>query len=204
MADLMRSASARRRDAAVGGDATRVFPLELDRRYPVVVSGDGAWVQDSTGKRYLDAMSGGSMAATLGHGRRDIIAAAAAQAARLSYVHNERLTNPQREQLAAELVEVAPPGMSRVRFVTGGAEAKRWQVISPAQAYHGPTMATLGLTGRPGLQAPFGPYMPAHHHIPPSTWRFDPTGQAALEALDRVLDEVGPENVSAYFCEPIS
>jgi adenosylmethionine-8-amino-7-oxononanoate aminotransferase len=206
----------------ISGSDTHVFPLELEHRYPVVVRGEGAWVEDSTGRRYLDAMSGGSMAATLGHGRRDIIAAAAAQATRLSYVHNERLTNPQREQLAAELVEIAPPGVTRVRFVTGGAEAnemaiqiarayhvergetRRWQVISPAQAYHGPTMATLGLTGRPGLQAPFGPYMPAHRHIPPSTWRFDPTGEAALEALDLVLEEVGPENVSAYFCEPIT
>ena len=209
-------------EGAIAADATRVFPLELDRRYPVVVKGDGAWVEDSAGKRYLDAMSGGSMAATLGHGRRDIIAAGARQAARLAYVHNERLTNPPREQLAAQLVEIAPPGLSRVRFVTGGAEAnemaiqiarayhvergesKRWQVISPAQAYHGPTMATLGLTGRPGLQAPFGPYLPRHGHIPPSTWRFDPTGQAALDALDKVLEEVGPENVSAYFCEPIT
>ena len=206
----------------VASDATRVFPLELDRRYPIVVHGDGAWVEDSSGKRYLDAMSGGSMAATLGHGRRDIIAAAAAQATRLSYVHNERLTNPAREQLAAELVELGPPGMTRVRFTTGGAESnemaiqmarsyhvergdtRRWQVISPAQAYHGPTMATLGLTGRPGLQRPFGPYMPAHRHIPPSTWRFDPSGRAALAALDRVLEDVGPENVSAYFCEPIT
>lgn len=209
-------------EQAVASDATRVFPLELERRYPVVVRGEGAWVEDSSGKRYLDAMSGGSMAATLGHGRRDIIAAGAAQSARLSYVHNERLTNPPRERLAAELVEVAPPGMTRVRFTTGGAESnemaiqmarayhvergdtRRWHVISPAQAYHGPTMATLGLTGRPGLQAPFGPYMPAYHHIPPSTWRFDPTGEAALAALDRVLNEVGPENVSAYFCEPIT
>jgi len=206
----------------VVSDATRVFPLELDRRYPIVVRGDGAWVEDSSGKRYLDAMSGGSMAATLGHGRRDIIAAAAAQATRLSYVHNERLTNPAREQLAAELVELGPPGMTRVRFTTGGAESnemaiqmarsyhvergdtRRWQVISPAQAYHGPTMATLGLTGRPGLQRPFGPYMPAHRHIPPSTWRFDPSVRAALAALDRVLEDVGPENVSAYFCEPIT
>src|SRR5256886_8537699 len=209
-------------ESVVASDATRVFPLELERRYPVVVSGDGAWVEDSSGKRYLDAMSGGSMAGTLGPGRRDIIAAAAAQATRLSYVHNDRLTNPAREQLAAELVELGPPGMTRVRFTTGGAESnemaiqmarsyhvergdgKRWQVISPAQAYHGPTMATLGLTGRPGLQRPFGPYMPAHGHIPPSTWRFDPTGEAALAALDQVLDEIGPENVSAYFCEPIT
>jgi adenosylmethionine-8-amino-7-oxononanoate aminotransferase len=224
----------------IASDATRVFPLELDRLYPVVVRGEGVWVEDSAGRRYLDAMSGGSMAATLGHGRRDIIAAARAQAQHLSYVHNERLTNPARERLAAELVEVAPPGMTRVRFTTGGAEsnemalqlarsyhvergdAGRWQVISPAQAYHGPTMATLSLTGRPGLQRPFGPYMspsplrgegrgeglkpeqPYAHHIPPSTWRFDPTGEAALAALDQVLEEVGPENVSAFLCEPIT
>ncbi|TMC70214.1 MAG: aminotransferase class III-fold pyridoxal phosphate-dependent enzyme [Chloroflexi bacterium] len=209
-------------DSSVASDRTRVFPLELDRLYPVVVRGEGVWVEDSAGKRYLDAMSGGSMAATLGHGRRDIIAAARDQALQLSYVHNERLTNPARERLAAELVEVAPPGMTRVRFTTGGAESneaalqmarsyhvergdtKRWHVISPAQAYHGPTMATLALTGRPGLQRPFGPYLSTHHHIPPSTWRFDSTGKAALAALDKVLEEVGPENVSAYFCEPIT
>ena len=209
-------------EASIASDNTRVFPLELDRLYPVVVRGEGVWVEDSAGRRYLDAMSGGSMAATLGHGRRDIIAAAREQAQQLSYIHNERLTNPARERLAAELVEVAPAGMTRVRFTTGGAESneaalqmarsyhvergdtQRWHVISPAQAYHGPTMGTLALTGRPGLQRPFGPYLSTHHHIPPSTWRFDPTGQAALEALDKVLEEVGPENVSAYFCEPVT
>src|SRR6266480_7938323 len=136
-------------ETPIESDRTHVFPLELARAMPVIVRGEGVWVEDAAGRRYLDAMSGGSMAATLGHGRRDIIAAAAQQASRLSYVHNERLTNPPREQLAAELVEVAPPGMTRARFVTGGAEAnemaiqmargyhvergdpKRWQVISP-------------------------------------------------------------------------
>jgi adenosylmethionine-8-amino-7-oxononanoate aminotransferase len=77
-------------------------------------------------------------------------------------------------------------------------------VISPAQAYHGPTMATLGLTGRSGLQGPFAPYFPDLAHIPPSTARFDPTGEAALEALDRALERAGPGNVSAFFCEAIS
>jgi adenosylmethionine-8-amino-7-oxononanoate aminotransferase len=203
-------------------DASHVLHLEFDRHYPVVVRGRGVWVEDSAGRRYLDAMSGGSMAATLGHGRGDIIAAARVQAERLAYVHNERLTNPAQERLAQQLVEVAPEDFSRVRFVTSGTEAnemalqlarsyhvergepKRWQVISPAQAYHGPSMATLALTGRPGLQRPFDPYMPRHLHIPPSTWRFDPTGEAALEALDGVLDQAGPENVSAFFCEAIS
>jgi adenosylmethionine-8-amino-7-oxononanoate aminotransferase len=206
----------------IDSTGTRVLPLELDRRYPVVVRGEGVWVEDKAGRRYLDAMSGGSMAATLGHGRRDIIDAARAQAERLSYVHNERLTNPAQERLAHELVEVAPEGFTRVRFVASGSDANemalqlarsyhvergepdRWQVISPAQAYHGPTMETLALTGRPGLHGPFGPYLPHHLHIPPSTWRFDPTGQGALDALDRALEEAGPGAVSAFFCEPIS
>jgi adenosylmethionine-8-amino-7-oxononanoate aminotransferase len=206
----------------VDSGGTRVLPLELDRRYPVIARGQGVWVEDADGHKYLDAMSGGSMAATLGHGRTDIIEAARAQADRLSYVHNERLTNPAQERLARELVEVAPEGFTRVRFVASGSDANemavqlarsyhvergepdRWQVISPAQAYHGPTMETLALTGRPGLHGPFGPYLPHHLHIPPSTWRFDPTGQVALDALDEALEEAGPGTVSAFFCEPIS
>jgi len=207
---------------AVDSASTRVIPPEFDRAYPVVVKGEGVWLEDSDGRRYLDAMSGGSMAATLGHGRRDIAAAAAEQARKLAFVHNERLTNPAQEELARELVSVAPEGFSRVHFVTGGSEANeaalrlarsyhvergepsRWRVISPAQAYHGPTMATLALTGRPGLQGPLTPYLLEQPHIPPSTWRFDPTGQEALDALDRALEQVGPENVSAFFCEAIS
>ena len=208
--------------AFIESHRTHVLPLELGRAMPVIVRGEGVWVEDASGRRYLDAMSGGSMAATLGHGRRDIAAAAQAQAEALAYVHNERLTSPAQERLASELIEVAPEGFSRVRFTISGADANemaiqlartyhvergetdRWQVISPAQAYHGPTMETLALTGRPGLQGPFGPYLPHHLHIPPSTWRFDPSGEAALEALDRALDEAGPGNVSAFFCEAIS
>lgn len=209
-------------DAIVDSSSTRVLPPEFDRRYPTIVRGDGVWVQDAAGRRYLDAMSGGSMALTLGHGRRDLIEAARDQAQRLAFVHNERLTNPAQEQLARELVAVAPEGLTRVHFVTGGSEANetalrlarsyhvergepdRWRVISPAQAYHGPTMATLALTGRAGLKGPLTPYLREQPHIPPSTWRFDPTGERALEALDAALEEVGPETVSAFFCEAIT
>jgi hypothetical protein len=208
--------------AIVEGDRSHVLPLELARPYPLLVRGQGVWVEDASGRRYLDAMSGGSMAATLGFGRRDIIAAARSQAERLAYVHNERLTNPAQERLARELVEVAPDGFTRVRFTVAGADAnemaiqlarsyhvergepERWQVISPAQAYHGPTIQTLALTGRPGMHRPFEPYMKEHLHIPPSTWRFDPSGEAALQALDEALEEAGPHTVSAFFCEAIS
>lgn len=208
--------------AFIESQGTHVLPLEFGRAMPVIVRGEGVWVEDAGGRRYLDAMSGGSMASTLGHGRSDIAAAARTQAEALAHVHNERLTNPAQERLARELIEVAPQGFSRVRFTVSGADAnemaiqlarsyhvergepERWQVISPAQAYHGPTMETLALTGRPGMHGPFGPYLPHHLHIPPSTWHFDPSGDAALDALDRALDEAGPGNVSAFFCEAIS
>jgi adenosylmethionine-8-amino-7-oxononanoate aminotransferase len=201
---------------------SRVLAPEFDRRYPVIVRGDGVWVEDAEGRQYLDAMSGGSMALTLGHGRTDLIEAAYEQACTLAFLHNERLTNPAQEKLAHDLIEVAPEGFTRVHFVTGGAEAneaalrmarsyhvergepKRWRVISPAQAYHGPTMATLALTGRPGLQGPLTPYLEEQPHIPPSTWRFDPSGQQALDALDEALERVGPDTVSTFFCEAIS
>jgi adenosylmethionine-8-amino-7-oxononanoate aminotransferase len=203
----------------IGPDDTRLIPPELDRAYPVAIRGDGVWLEDADGKRYLDAMSGGSMAATLGYGRRDLLEAAREQATRLSYVHNEWLTNPAQERLARELVEIAPDGFERVHFVTGGAEAneaairiarsfhvargepERWRVVSVAQAYHGPTIGTLALTGRPGLHGPLGPYLPDFRHIPPPSRRF---GEGVLDELDRVLDEVGPETVSAFYCEPIS
>jgi adenosylmethionine-8-amino-7-oxononanoate aminotransferase len=201
---------------------TRLIPPVFAHRYPVAVRGEGCWVEDATGRRYLDAMSGGSMAATLGHGRRDLAEVARRQAERLAYVHNEKLTNPWQERLAAELTGIAPEGFTRVRFVTGGSEANetalrlarayhvergesnRWQVITQAQAYHGPTLETLALTGRPGLQGPLTPYLRRHPHIPPSTAQFDPTGESALAALDRALGEAGPENVAAFFCEPVS
>ena len=207
---------------SVDTTTTHVLPPEFDRHYPLIVSGEGVWVEDASGRRYLDAMSGGSMALTLGHGREDLIGAAYEQARELAFAHNERLTNPAQERLARELTAVAPEGLSRVHFVTGGAEANecalrlarsyhvergepdRWRVISPAQGYHGPTMATLALTGRAGLQGPLTPYLKEQPHIPPSTWRFDPTGEQALEALDRVLADVGPDTVAAFFAEAVS
>jgi adenosylmethionine-8-amino-7-oxononanoate aminotransferase len=205
----------------VDSTTTRVLSPELDRPYPVVVRGEGVWVEDADGTRYLDAMSGGSMALTLGHGRRDIIEAAREQAGRISCLHNERLTSPPQEHLAHELVSLAPEGIDRVHFVTGGAEAneaalrlarayhvergepERWRIVSPAQAYHGCTVATLSLTGRPGLWGHYEPYLSDNLHVPPSTDRFDPTGAATLEELDRVIEEAGPETISVYFSEVI-
>ena len=210
------------RTAEIRSDETSVFPRFLDLAYPNVERGEGVrlWLADGT--ELLDACSGGAMVACLGHGRTDIVDAAAAQAERISYVYNHHFTNDAQERLAKRLLATAAPELARVRFVSGGSEANetalrlvrqyhvdrgepdRWRIVSPAQAYHGATMGALGLTGRPALQRPFREYLPSHLHVPPSTWRQDPTGEAALAELDRVLDEAGPETVAAFFCEPVS
>ena len=207
---------------AIASTETHVFPRLLDLDYPNVESGDGVWLTTTDGRRVLDATSGGAMVACLGYGVPSIVEAWKEQAERISYFYNHHFTSEPQERLADRLLEVAAPGMARVRLVSGGSEAnetalqlarlyhvergenERWRVISPAQAYHGSTMGTLALSGRPSLQEPFGPYLASHLHLPPSTWRFDPTGEEALAALDRALDDAGPETVSAFFIEPVS
>jgi adenosylmethionine-8-amino-7-oxononanoate aminotransferase len=201
---------------------TNVFPRELDRAYPLIVKARGVHLWDAAGNEYLDAISGGAMVTSLGHGLDELVDVAADQAREVSYLYSQQFTSPPQEELATQLCELAPPEFTRVHFTAGGAEAnetalrlarsyhvergepERWRIISPAQAYHGPTIATLSLTGRPSLARPFDPYAAEHLHIPPSTWRFDPSGEAALAALDDVLERVGAETVAAFFCEPVS
>src|SRR5919109_247566 len=193
----------------IGANATRVLPRFFDLEYPVVERGEGVWITTADGRRILDACSGGAMVASLGYGLAEIVAAWQDQAERISYFYNHHFTSEPQERLAARLLETVAPEMARVRLVSGGSEAnetalqlarlyhvergepERWRVIAPAQAYHGSTMGTLALSGRPSLQEPFGPYLAEHLHIPPATTRFDPTGEAALDALDRALDEAG-------------
>ena len=201
-------------------DGSAVFHRFLDLPYPSIESGVGVWLTTVDGRRVLDACSGGAMVACLGHGVRELAAAAAEQAEKISYFYNHHFTNEPQERLADRLLGLTPE-MARVRFVSGGSEANetalqlarlyhvergdtdRWRVISPAQSYHGSSMGTLALTGRPALQEPYTPYLASHLHIPPSTWRTDPTGEAALAELDRLLGQHGKE-IAAFFCEPVS
>ena len=199
---------------------THVFPRSLGWAYPIVDHGEGLRLRRADGSELLDACGGGAMVACLGHGRRDIVEAAARQAEELSYVYYHHFTNERQEELARRVLELAPE-MARARFVTGGSEANemalrlargyhaergesRWRVVSPGQAYHGATFGTLALSGRPSFQHPYGPYLADHLHIPPSTWRFDETGEQALAEIDRQLEEAGPETIAAFVCEPVS
>ena len=197
--------------AEIRSDETSVFPRFLDLAYPNVERGEGVRLWLTDGREILDACSGGAMVTCLGHGVRDVIDAAAAQAERISYVYNHHFTNDAQERLAERLLEVAAPEMARVRFVSGGSEAnemalrlvrqyhvdrgepERFRIVSPAQAYHGATMGTLGLAGRPALQRPFQEYLAPHLHIPP--------GETALAELDRTLED---DSVAAFVCEPVT
>ncbi len=205
----------------IRSEDTSVFPRFLDLEYPSVERGEGVWLTTTDGRRILDACSGGAMVTCLGYGVPEVIAAANDQADRIAYFYNHHFSSEPQERLARRLLEVAAPEMARVRFVSGGSEAnetalqlarlyqvelgrsERWRVISMAQSYHGSTMGTLALSGRRALQEPYEPYLSPHLHVPPSTWRFDPTGEAALQELDRLLEQAGPETIAAFFCEPV-
>jgi adenosylmethionine-8-amino-7-oxononanoate aminotransferase len=208
--------------ATVVAAQTAVLPRLLDVSYPNIERGEGVWLYEVGGRRILDACGGGAMVACLGHGRRDIVEAAARQAEKLSYVYYHQFTNEVQERLARRILEVAAPEMARARFTTGGSEANeaairlargyqvdrgepaRWRIVSPAQAYHGATFGTLALTGRGSLVHPYEPYLAEHLHIAPSTRRFDETGEGALAELDRRIEEAGPDSVAAFLCEPVS
>jgi adenosylmethionine-8-amino-7-oxononanoate aminotransferase len=201
---------------------TNVFPRLLDLSYPNIERGEGVRLYTTDGRELLDACSGGAMVACLGHGATEIADTARDQAQRISYLYNHHFTNEPQERLAARLIELAAPEMARVRFVSGGSEANetalrlvrqyhvdrgdsgRWRIITQAQSYHGALMGALALTGRESLKRPYGEYVRGHLHIPPATWRFDPSGEGALAELDRLLEEAGPDTVAAFFCEPVS
>lgn len=206
----------------ITANQTNVFPRLLDLAYPNIERGEGVRLWTTDGHELLDACSGGAMAVCLGHGNTRIVDAALRQAEQISYMYNHHFTNEPQERLAARLIETAAPEMARVRFATGGSEANesalrlarqyhvdrgdegRWRVITQAQAYHGALMGALALTGRRAVQHPYTEYLPGHMHVPPSTWRFDPTGQAALDDLDGLIDTAGADSIAAFFCEPVS
>ena len=206
----------------VTADETSVFVREIDKRYPLLVRGEGAWLYDASGHPYLDAVSGGAMVTSLGHGAVPSISEAIQkQTEQVSFIYNVHATSPAQEQLAKDIVSIAPEGFTRAHFVSGGTEANelalrmvrnyhvergqagRHIMISPAQSYHGASIATFGLTGRKGLQSPYQPYIQQQEHISPATWLFDPSGETALKELDEILERVG-DKVAAFLIEPVS
>jgi adenosylmethionine-8-amino-7-oxononanoate aminotransferase len=204
-----------------------VFRRALGRDLPAVERGQGAVLWDHRGKRYLDG-SGGAVVVNVGHGRAEVAQAMSRQAAAVAYVHGTQFTSGVLEEYARRLAPHVPGDCRRLYLVSGGSEANetavklarayqvaigassRHKVIGRTVSYHGSTLATLGLSGRPTLQAPYAPMLAAYpramapfcYHCPLGT-SYPACGVACVEDLEAVIRREGPETVAAYVAEPL-
>jgi adenosylmethionine-8-amino-7-oxononanoate aminotransferase len=199
-----------------------------DHEVPVIVRGDGPWVWDSRGRRYLDGLSG-LFVVQVGHGRRELAEAAARQAGELAYFPLWSYAHPNAIELGERLASLAPGEINRVFFTTGGGEAVetawklarqyfravgqpgRYKVLSRHIAYHGTTMGALSITGLPSIKEPFEPLVPGSVRVANTNFYRAPEhgddweafGRWAADDIDRRIEMEGPETVAAVFLEPV-
>jgi adenosylmethionine-8-amino-7-oxononanoate aminotransferase len=194
-----------------------------DHEMPIIVRGDGCYVYDEHGKRYLDGLSA-LFCVNAGHGRAELGQAAADQAKELGFFTTWSYAHPQAIRLAARIAALAPGDLNRVFFTNSGSEAvesalklarnyhrvrgdgQRYKVIAREIAYHGTTMGALSATGIPGLRAPFEPLTPGGCHVPNTNsyrWPADRDPLWAADAIEeRILFE-SPETVACVILEPV-
>ena len=199
-----------------------------DHEVPVIVRGEGPYVWDSRGKRYLDGLSG-LFVVQAGHGRQELANAASKQASELAYFPLWSYAHPSAIELAERLADLAPGDLNRVFFTTGGSEAVesawklarqyfrvtgepgRYKVLSRDIAYHGTTMGALSITGLAAIKAPFEPLVPGSVRVPNTNYYRAPEhgedrerfGQWAADEIERAILREGPESVAAVFLEPV-
>ena len=208
--------------------STHVFHRNLLTTPPVAVRGEGIWIEDAAGKRYIDA-SGGAAVSCLGHGHPDVVAAMHRQIDRLAYAHTSFFTTEVAEQLADQLVRTAPTGMSHAYFVSGGSEAveaalkmarqyylevgqpERSHFIARRQSYHGNTLGALAVGGNEWRRRQFAPLLIDVTHVSPCYPYRDlqpgetpeAYGQRLARELDEAIQRVGPAKVLAFIAETV-
>ncbi len=207
---------------------SHVFPRHTKSSLPVAVGGEGCYLIDSTGKRYLDG-SGGAAVSCLGHGDKSVIEAIKAQLDKVAFAHTGFFTSEPAEALAEHLIARAPEGLTRCYFVSGGSEAveaaiklarqvqiergqpSRHRLISRKQSYHGNTLGALAAGGNEWRREPFAPLMIETSHISPCyEYRGcaeDETpeqyGLRVANELETEIQRLGPETVMAFIAEPV-
>jgi adenosylmethionine-8-amino-7-oxononanoate aminotransferase len=203
-----------------------VFYRQLDREMPLITRGEGCWLIDAQGKRYLDAC-GGAFAANLGHGNADIAAAAAEQLSKIAYVNGTAFTSEPVEALAAELARLSPAGLDKAYFLSSGSEAveaalklarQYWselgkpgktKILARSPGYHGNTLLALSASARPHYKKLYGGWLVPVPMVPaPYAYRCACAGAADCpacsgRALEEVLLKEGPETVAAFIAEPV-
>jgi adenosylmethionine-8-amino-7-oxononanoate aminotransferase len=196
---------------------------------PIITKGDGVHIWDSTGKRYIDGLSG-LFTCQVGHGRKELAEAAAKQAETLEFFPLWSYATEPAIELAEKLAGYAPGDLNRVFFTTGGGEAVesawklakqyfklkgkpgKFKVISRSIAYHGTPQGALAITGLPTFKIPFEPITPGGFRVPNTNWYRAPEGhntdikefgQWAANRIAEAIEFEGPDSVAAVFLEPV-
>jgi adenosylmethionine-8-amino-7-oxononanoate aminotransferase len=206
---------------------TRMSSYEA-HEVPIIVKGEGPWVWDSRGKRYLDGLSG-LFVVNAGHGREQLAEAAHRQAKQLAYFPLWSYAHPNAIELSERLADLAPGDLNRIFFTTGGGEAVetawkiakqyfrakgqpgRYKVLSRNIAYHGTTMGALSITGVPAIKEQFAPLTPGGVRVANTNFYRAPYfaddleafGQWAADDIEARIDMEGADTVAAVFLEPV-
>jgi adenosylmethionine-8-amino-7-oxononanoate aminotransferase len=195
---------------------------------PTIVRGEGTYIYDDKGKRYLDGLAG-LFVVQAGHGRVELAETAFKQAQELAFFPVWSYAHPKAVELAERLADQAPGDLNKVFFTTGGGEAvetawklakqyfkltgkpTKYKVISRAVAYHGTPQGALSITGLPALKAPFEPLVPGAHKVPNTNFYRAPIhgddpeafGRWAADQIEQQILFEGPDTVAAVFLEPV-
>jgi len=198
-----------------------------DHEPPIIVRGEGCYLEDSKGNRYLDALAG-LFAVQVGYSYGEEMGQAAlAQMRELPFYTNWSYAHPRAIELAHEIAQLTPGDLNRVFFVSGGSEAvesawklarqfhaargeRRWKAVSRRLAYHGTTMGALSINGIAALRAPFEPLVPDvihvrntnRYHRPPAETEEEFTA-FLLEDFESAVLQEGPETVAMVIMEPV-
>jgi adenosylmethionine-8-amino-7-oxononanoate aminotransferase len=210
-------------------ESTRVIHRELNREYPVLERGEGIYLFDAAGRRYIDGSGGSAAVTAIGHGVPEVVAALAEQAATLAYAPSHAFTTDAVERCARIIIEeFAPPGFGKVWFVSGGSEAtenavkmaiqyhrergdgSRHLVLGRRASFHGATIAALAFGGNAGRRRPYAAILPPADHIcacHPYRCKANsacpPCDLSCADELEYALRQVGAENVAAFIAEPV-
>jgi adenosylmethionine-8-amino-7-oxononanoate aminotransferase len=207
---------------------SRQSVMESGAGVPIITKGEGHHIWDSTGKKYIDGLSG-LFVVNAGHGRRRLAEVAAKQAEELAFFPLWSYAHPAAIELADRLADQAPADLNRVFFSTGGGEAvetafklakyywklqgrpTKHKVISRAVAYHGTTQGALAITGIPAMKEMFEPVTPGGFRVPNTNFYRAPEhgddleafGQWSANRIEEMIQFEGPETVAAVFLEPV-
>jgi adenosylmethionine-8-amino-7-oxononanoate aminotransferase len=209
---------------------TSLFSRNLRKQYPVAVRGEGCWIFDADGRRYLDA-SGQAAVVSIGHGVQEIGRAMAAQSSQIAFAHTTQFHSEPAEKLAVRLLALAPQNFQnggRVYFTSGGSEATetaiklarqyfleskqaaRYRIVSRRQSYHGSTLGAMSVSGNVARRAPYAPMIPEWGHVAPCFCYHCPFGKtypecnlACADDLDAFLRANDASSVAAFIFEPV-